>query len=69
MMLTAAAVAARSSVILFDAFFPGLAIALMAGEIASPLLSRITVPMLFYLSARIAICSRLSPESLCSSAR
>jgi multidrug efflux pump subunit AcrB len=49
MMLTAAAVVAGSSVILFDPIFQGLAIALMAGEIASLLLSRMTVPVLFYL--------------------
>jgi multidrug efflux pump subunit AcrB len=36
-------------VILFDPIFQGLAIALMAGEIASLLLSRMTVPVLFYL--------------------
>ncbi len=49
MMLTAAAVVAGSSVILFDPIFQGLAIALMAGEIASLLLSRMTVPVLFYI--------------------
>ena len=49
MMLTAAAVVAGSSVILFDPIFQGLAIALMAGEIASLLLSRMTVPVLFCL--------------------
>ena len=49
MMLTAAAVVAGSSVILFDPIFQGLAIALMAGEIASLLLSRMTVPVLFYV--------------------
>jgi multidrug efflux pump subunit AcrB len=49
MMLTAAAVVAGSSVILFDPIFQGLAIALMAGEIASLLLSRMAVPVLFYL--------------------
>ena len=49
MMLTAAAVIVGSSVILFDPIFQGLAIALMAGEIASLLLSRMTVPVLFYL--------------------
>ncbi len=49
MLLTAAAVVAGSSVILFDPIFQGLAIALMAGEIASLLLSRMTVPVLFYL--------------------
>ena len=49
MMLTAAAVVVGASVILFDPIFQGLAIALMAGEIASLLLSRMTVPVLFYL--------------------
>ncbi len=49
MMLTAAAVVVGSSVILFDPIFQGLAIALMAGEIASLLLSRMTVPILFYV--------------------
>src|SRR5258705_4972484 len=49
MMLTAAAVVVGSSVILFDPIFQGLAIALMAGEIASLLRSRMTVPVLFYL--------------------
>jgi len=48
MMLTAAAVVVGSSVILFDPIFQGLAIALMAGEIASLLLSRMTVPVLFF---------------------
>ena len=49
MVLTAAAVVVGSSVILFDPIFQGLAIALMAGEIASLLLSRMTVPVLFYV--------------------
>jgi len=52
MMLTAAAVVVGSSVILFDPIFQGLAIALMAGEIASLLLSRMTVPVLFYIFNR-----------------
>ena len=50
MMLTAAAVIVGSSVILFDPIFQGLALSLMAGEVASLLLSRMTVPILFYLS-------------------
>jgi multidrug efflux pump subunit AcrB len=49
MMLTAAAVVVGSSVILFDPIFQGLAIALMAGEIASLLLSRMTVPVLYFV--------------------
>jgi len=49
MALTAAAVVVGSSVILFDPIFQGLAIALMAGEIASLLLSRVTVPVVYFL--------------------
>ena len=52
MMLTAAAVIVGASVILFDPIFQGLAISLMAGEVASLLLSRMTVPVLYYLSER-----------------
>jgi multidrug efflux pump subunit AcrB len=36
-------------VILFDPIFQGLAIALMAGEIASLALSRVTVPIVYYV--------------------
>jgi multidrug efflux pump subunit AcrB len=49
MMLTAAAVVVGAAVILFDPIFQGLAISLMAGEVASLLLSRMTVPVLFYM--------------------
>src|SRR6187455_962116 len=52
MALTAAAVIVGSAVILFDPIFQGLAISLMAGEVASLLLSRMAVPVLYYLSAR-----------------
>ncbi len=52
MMLTAAAVVVGASVILFDPIFQGLAISLMAGEVASLLLSRMTVPILYYLAHR-----------------
>jgi len=52
MMLTAAAVVVGASVILFDPIFQGLAISLMAGEVASLLFSRMTVPILFYLDKR-----------------
>jgi multidrug efflux pump subunit AcrB len=52
MLLTAAAVIAGASVILFDPIFQGLAISLMAGEVASLLLSRMTVPILLFLSER-----------------
>jgi len=54
MLLTAAAVIVGSSVMLFDPIFQGLAISLMAGEVASLLLSRMAVPVLFYLSERKA---------------
>jgi multidrug efflux pump subunit AcrB len=49
MMLTAAAVVVGSAVILFDPIFQGLAIALMAGEIASLALSRMTVPIAYFV--------------------
>ncbi len=52
MMLTAAAVIVGSAVILFDPIFQGLAIALMAGEVASLALSRMTVPVVYYLVNR-----------------
>jgi multidrug efflux pump subunit AcrB len=52
MMLTAAAVVVGASVILFDPIFQGLAIALMAGEVASLLFSRMTVPILYFLDKR-----------------
>jgi hypothetical protein len=39
-------------VILFDLIFQGLAISLMAGEVASLLLSRMTAPILYYMSER-----------------
>jgi multidrug efflux pump subunit AcrB len=50
MALTAAAVIVGSAVILFDPIFQGLAISLMAGEVASLLLSRVAVPIMYYLS-------------------
>jgi multidrug efflux pump subunit AcrB len=52
MMLTALAVVVGGSVILFDPIFQGLAISLMAGEVASLLLSRMAVPVIYYLSMR-----------------
>ena len=52
MLLTASAVVVGSTVILFDPIFQGLAISLMAGEVASLFLSRMTVPILYYLSER-----------------
>ena len=52
MALTAAAVIVGSAVILFDPIFQGLALSLMAGEVASLLLSRVTVPITYYLTHR-----------------
>jgi multidrug efflux pump subunit AcrB len=49
MVLTAAAVVLGAGVILFDPIFQGLAISLMAGELASLVLSRVTVPVVYYL--------------------
>jgi multidrug efflux pump subunit AcrB len=51
MALTAAAVVVGAGVILFDPIFQGLAISLMAGEVASLLLSRMAVPVLYYMAA------------------
>ena len=50
MLLTAMAVVVGASVILADPIFQGLAIALMAGEIASLLISRMAVPVLYYMA-------------------
>jgi multidrug efflux pump subunit AcrB len=52
MLLTAAAVLAGSAVMLSDPIFQGLAISLMAGEVAATLLSRVAVPVLYFLVAR-----------------
>jgi len=52
MLLTAAAVMVGSSVMLADPIFQGLAISLMAGEVAATLLSRFAVPVLYFLVAR-----------------
>jgi multidrug efflux pump subunit AcrB len=54
MALTAAAVIVGSAVMLFDPIFQGLAISLMAGEVASLLLSRMTVPITYFLTHRAA---------------
>lgn len=51
MLLTALAVVVGASVILADPIFQGLAISLMFGEIASLLISRMAVPVLYFMSA------------------
>ncbi|MEO8801485.1 MAG: efflux RND transporter permease subunit, partial [Polyangiaceae bacterium] len=71
MLLTAAAVVAGAFVILFDPIFQGLAISLMAGEVASLLLSRTTVPLVYFMMRRRderrarsrSIASAVPPES------
>jgi multidrug efflux pump subunit AcrB len=52
MALTAAAVIVGAGVILFDPIFQGLAISLMAGEVASLLLSRMAVPVMYFVMNR-----------------
>src|SRR5512138_470348 len=52
MLLTAMAVVVGAGVILFDPIFQGLALSLMAGEIASLLISRMAVPVLYFMAAR-----------------
>ena len=52
MLLTAAAVVVGSAVMLFDPIFQGLAVSMMAGEVAATLLSRAAVPVLYYLLRR-----------------
>ena len=52
MLLTALAVVVGASVILADPIFQGLAISLMAGEIASLLISRMAVPMLYFMARK-----------------
>jgi multidrug efflux pump subunit AcrB len=54
MMLTAMAVVVGAAVILTDPIFQGLAIALMAGEIASLFISRMAVPVLYFMMNRHA---------------
>lgn len=52
MLLTALAVVVGAAVILKDPIFQGLAISLLAGEIASLLISRMAVPVLYYMQER-----------------
>ena len=52
MLLTALAVVVSASVILADPIFQGLAISLMFGEIASLFISRLAVPVLYFMANR-----------------
>jgi len=64
MLLTAAAVVVGSLVILFDPIFQGLAISLMMGEVAATFLSRMAVPVVYYLIARRGRADVLRQEGL-----
>ena len=63
MLLTAAAVLVGSAVMLTDPIFQGLAISLMSGEIAATLLSRIAVPVLYFIVARQGRAAGLTTEN------
>ncbi len=54
MVLTAASLIVGAAPMLLDPIFQGLALALMSGEVASLLLSRVAVPILYFLSRRRA---------------
>jgi multidrug efflux pump subunit AcrB len=64
MLLTASAVVVGSLVILFDPIFQGLAISLMMGEVAATFLSRMAVPVVYYLIARHGRAEELRQEGL-----
>ncbi|MDP2876669.1 MAG: efflux RND transporter permease subunit, partial [Holophaga sp.] len=63
MLLTASAVLVGSAIMLADPIFQGLAISLMAGEVAATLLSRIAVPVLYFLVARRGRAALLQREA------
>jgi multidrug efflux pump subunit AcrB len=62
MVLTAAAVLVGSAVMLADPIFQGLAVSLMAGQVAATLLSRLAVPLLYFLVARHGRAAALQRE-------
>jgi multidrug efflux pump subunit AcrB len=64
MLLTASAVVVGSFVMLFDPIFQGLAISLMMGEVAATFLSRLAVPVVYYLIARRGRAEELRQEGL-----
>jgi multidrug efflux pump subunit AcrB len=66
MVLTAAAIVVGASVILFDPIFQGLAISLMAGEVASLFLSRVTVPVVYVLLNRDTRATTATPKEVTS---
>ena len=64
MLLTALAVIIGASVILADPIFQGLALSLMAGELASLLISRFAVPVLYFMANRGSASTRPTPNPL-----
>jgi multidrug efflux pump subunit AcrB len=62
MLLTATAVLVGSAVMLADPIFQGLAVSLMAGEVAATVLSRVAVPILYFLVARRGRAAELQRE-------
>ena len=62
MLLTAAAVMVGSAVMLADPIFQGLAVSLMAGQLVATLLSRLAVPVLYFLVARRGRAAELHRE-------
>jgi multidrug efflux pump subunit AcrB len=62
MLLTATAVLVGSAVMLADPIFQGLAVSLMAGEVAATVLSRVAVPVLYFLVARRGRAAELQRE-------
>jgi multidrug efflux pump subunit AcrB len=69
MMLTAAAVMVGSAVMLADPIFQGLAVSLMAGQLVATLLSRLAVPVLYYLVARRGRAAELQREGAIAAGR
>ena len=62
MLLTALAVIVGASVMLADPIFQGLALSLLAGEVASLLISRFAVPVLYFILNRRHDAATLSPS-------
>jgi hypothetical protein len=58
-----------SAVMLADPIFQGLAVSLMAGEVAATLLSRLAVPVLYVLVARRGRAAELMREGALSRGR
>ncbi len=67
MLLTASAVMVGAGVILFDPIFQGLALSLISGEVASLLLSRVAVPVLYLarLTRSTPSARTAAPSSAC----